>query len=242
MGTMLEPIESAIMPEPGADAEVQPVTIQSDDTVIGTRLGQAINTLWSDHIRLSADHKKSARELRQVRLVLAERLHAMKSLLSRPGRNGQWRSWLRERGIARTTADRLVARHAETLGADNENVPTGAIPASIHDGEGAKLAEHLWPDLKNILSTNAFVIDFIGGIARVSGINHQWRSKGVMIFHPVTRTVDELPGTAFETEPASTPSDDADPNADVPAAEPVMATTGVEQIDGDGDNYAGVAV
>ena len=109
---MTEPIESIKTPEPEATAEPamdvpipepepqpepEPAVAQDEDAAIEAKLGQEINTLWSDHIRLSLDHKKSAKELRQIRLVLAERLHAMKSLLSRPGRNGQWRSWLRER-------------------------------------------------------------------------------------------------------------------------------------------------
>lgn len=38
------------------------------------------------------------------------------------------RCWLRERGIPRSTADRLAARHAESLGVHDGNAPSESIP------------------------------------------------------------------------------------------------------------------
>src|SRR5579872_2080932 len=95
--------------------EAQPAPTQPDDSTIETQLANQISSLWKETTRLSADRRASARELRQIRSALAERLYEMKSLLSRPGRNGEWRGWLREQAIPRSTADRLVSRHAETL-------------------------------------------------------------------------------------------------------------------------------
>src|ERR1035437_7246393 len=115
MGTMLDTIENATISEPEPEAETQPGTTRPDDGEIETQLTEEISSLWNQHTRLSADRKATSKELRQIRASLAERLSGMKSLLSRPGRLGQWRGWLNQRGIPRSTADRLVARHAVSL-------------------------------------------------------------------------------------------------------------------------------
>lgn len=109
---MLETIQNAITPESETGIETQSITTQADDSTFENQLTVEIKTLWSDNVRLSSDRKATAKELRQIRASLAERLYAMKSLLSRPGRGGQWRSWLKERGIPRSSADRLCDRHA----------------------------------------------------------------------------------------------------------------------------------
>jgi hypothetical protein len=224
---MLEAIQNAIIPEPEPEAETQPGTTQPDDGTIETQLTQEISTLWSDHVRLSADRKATAKELRQIRASLAERLVAMKSLLSRPGRGGQWRSWLRERGIPRSTADRLVARHAETLCSHDENVPTGAISEPAKPA-AEKLATTVWPSLRKVLTTGESVVEFIGCIAKVSGVAHEWRQEGLMIFNPVPRAADELSGSASATDPAPQLSDEVpaiaeEPGEETPAAPLVAA-------------------
>src|ERR1035437_3784400 len=126
MDATVDAIQDVVMAEP--ETEVQPDPAQPDDTIIEPQLAQEISALWSDHVRLSADRKATSKELRQIRANLAERLFEMKQILSCPGRGGQWRGWLRQRGIPRSTADRLVARYSEALCSHDENVPTGAIP------------------------------------------------------------------------------------------------------------------
>ena len=134
MSTMLETTQNAINPESETGIETQSITTQSDDSTIENQLTDEIKTLWWNHVRLSADRKTTTKELRQIRASLAERLYAMKSLLSRPGRGGQWRSWLKERGIPRSSADRLPT-HAETLGIENKCAHWGNLnPAK--DGLG----------------------------------------------------------------------------------------------------------
>jgi hypothetical protein len=206
MGTMLEAIQNAIIPEP--EAEAQPGTTLADDGAIETQLTQEISDLWSDHVRLSASRKATAKELRQIRASLAERLHAMKSLLSRPGRGGQWRSWLRERGIPRSTADRLVARHAETLGIENGNVPTGAISNSPDDS-AEKLAKSVWQRFRKTLATYEAVIQFIGCIAEISGVGHEQRAEGLVIFKPAPKAADGLAGSAPPGGPVQQSSNEA---------------------------------
>src|SRR5438067_8308768 len=104
----------------------------------------------------------------------------MKSLLSRPGRLGQWRGWLRQQNIPRSTADRLVSRHAETVDADSQNVPTEAISNSPEDGV-ERLAKSVWSRFKKVLTSDEFVINFISRIAEISGVAHEQRAEGLMI-------------------------------------------------------------
>src|ERR1039458_6030253 len=142
MDALVEAIQAVVIAEP--ETEAQPDPTQHVDTIIETQLAQEISTLWTEHTRLSADRKATAKDLRQVRAILAERLFAMKSVLSRPGRGGEWRGWLRKRGIPRSSADRLCARHAETLGSGNEgNVPSGAISNPSED-TAEKVAKDVW--------------------------------------------------------------------------------------------------
>jgi hypothetical protein len=225
---MVEIVEHKIVQEP--QAETQPGTTQPEDSTIENQLTQEISELWSNHTLLSANHKTTAKELRQIRARLAERLYAMKNLLSHPGRGGEWRGWLRERGIPRSTADRLVARHSETLGTAN-NVPTGAIPEPAQ-ATAEKLAKTVWQSIKKVLTTGESVVDFIGCIAKISGVPHEWREIGLMIFNPVPKAADELSGSASAPGLASQPSDDAGANTEDPAAETVMATPANEDVAG----------
>jgi hypothetical protein len=216
---MVETVENNVAQEP--ETETQPDSTQPDDSTIENQLTEEISTLWSDHVRLSANRKTTAKELRLIRATLAERLFSMKKILSRPdaGRGGLWRSWLRERGIPRSTADRLVSRYSETLCVDRENVPSGAISEPAKP-TAEKLAETVWPSLKKVLVTGESVIEFIGCIAKISGVPHEWREIGLMIFNPVPKAADELPGSASpQSDPAPAPSDDAGINTEEPAAE-----------------------
>ena len=229
MGTMLETVENNIVHELEPEAEAQPGTTQPDDGAIETQLTQEISDLWSDHVRLSANHKTTAKELRQIRASLAERLHAMKSLLSHPGRGGQWRGWLKQRGIPRSTADRLVARHAETLGSDNEgNVPTGAISNSPEES-AEQLAKSVWQRFRKVLATDECVIRFIGCIAEISGVAHEQRAEGLVILKPAPKAAAELPESASATDPAPQPSDGGDVSTEEPAAEAAATPTATGQ-------------
>jgi hypothetical protein len=230
MGTMLDTIENAIIPEQEAGTETQPGTTQPDDGAIETQLTEEISTLWSDHVRLSASRKTTSKELRQIRASLAERLHAMKSLLSHPGRGGQWRGWLKQRGIPRSTADRLVARHAETLGSDNEgNVPTGAISNSPEES-AEQLAKSVWQRFRKVLATDECVIRFIGCIAEISGVGHEQRAEGLVILKPAPKAAAELPESASATDPAPQPSDGGDVSTEEPAAEAAATPPAAGQV------------
>jgi hypothetical protein len=216
--------DAAAEPETGG----QPGTAQPDDAVIETQLAQEISTLWSDHVRLSGARRATSKELRQVRARLAERLFAMKQILCRAGRAGQWRSWLRQQHIPRSTADRLAMRHAETLGGDEGNVPTGAIPGSPEDS-AETLAKSVWLRIGKFLVTDESVIQFIGHIAELSGIGHERRDEGLLIFNPVSKAAGELPASAPETGAAPQPSSEAPAAVEEPLVETAATPMATEQ-------------
>jgi hypothetical protein len=227
MGTIVEIVENALIPEP--EAEVQPGTTQPDDSTIENQLTQEISTLWSDHVRLSADRKATSKELRQIRAGLAERLSGMKSLLSRPGRLGQWRGWLRQQGIPRSTADRLVSRHAETLVGDNGNVPTGAI-SGPGEADAEKLAKNVWLRFGKLLTTHESILRFIGCIVTASGVAHEQREEGLVIFNLVGKPADDLPGSVSVAQPVPQPPDEAPAITKEPGEETVATAMAAEDV------------
>jgi hypothetical protein len=139
---------------------------------------------------------------------------------------------LRERGIPRSTADRFVARHAETLCSHNDNVPTGAISEPAKP-TADKLAEAVWSALRNVLTAGESVVQFIGCIAKVSGVADEWREEGLVILNAIPEAADGLPGSASpQSDPASQPSDDGDAEGAEPAAETATATPANEALAG----------
>jgi hypothetical protein len=208
MGTNLDTIQSAIVPEPLT--EFGPESAQTNDNAIENHLTQEITTLWSNHTRLSGDRKTTAKELRLIRTRLAERLAAMKSLLSRPGRNGQWRSWLNERGIPRSSADRLCARHLETLDHRDGDAPGEAISNSS-DNPAEKLAKSVWSRYGKVLTTHEIIVRFLAAIAEIAGLPHDWRQDGLMILHAPPIPSDAMDSFGSAIESTTTPSDEVVP-------------------------------
>jgi hypothetical protein len=217
MDTMIA-IQDVVSTEP--EAGEPPDSAQSHDAAIESRLAEEISTLWSDHVRLSAERKLTGKELRQIRARLAEQLHQMKALLARPGRGGEWRGWLRERGIPRSSADRLVARYAETLGSEGE-LHTEAISDPTPNAE--KLATSVWSTVKKTLVTGESVIEFLGKLAHISGVPHEWRDEGLMIFHAASKPANGVTSTGVSAEaacPAPLPAEGDGHPAESPATVP----------------------
>jgi len=104
-----------------------PVHSEQFETEAERKLATDINDLWSFHVQAQNTVATTRDELKAVRQRLGERLHEMKLLLARPGRNGQWSSFLQQQSIPRSTADRLVAGHERSL-APETNCVSDAIP------------------------------------------------------------------------------------------------------------------
>jgi hypothetical protein len=234
MDAMVDAIQDVVTAEP----EAQHCTTQPDDGTIESQLTEEISALWGAHVGLSANHKTTAKELRQIRASLAERLHAMKSLLSCPGRLGQWRGWLRQQGIPRSTADRLVSRHAETLVGENGNVPTGAI-SEPGEANAEKLAKNVWLRIGKLLTTDESVIQFIGCIVTASGVAHEQREEGLVIFNLVGKPADDLPGSVSVAQPVPQPPDEAPAITKEPGDETAAAPLAAEDVAGIADASSG---
>jgi hypothetical protein len=237
MDALIQAIQDVVIAEP--ETEAQPDPTQADDGAVEIQLTNQISSLWSENTRLNADRRTTAKDLREIRTILAERLYEMKSLLSRPGRGGQWRSWLKERGINRSSADRLVAHHGETLCNHEEDAPHEATSNSQAD-TAEKLARDVWSRLRKVLDTHETVVRFLASIAEISGVSHEWRKEGLMLFNPVPKATDELPTTAIASEstcPAPQPPGGDANSADAPA-EVAAGTPATEQVAGVGEDHA----
>jgi hypothetical protein len=173
---------------------------EASDSATETQLAAEISELWSQHTKLSGTRRMTAKELRLLRAKLGERLHAMKQLLCRVGRGGQWRGYLRAQHIPRTTADRLCERYAETLTAETENVPTGAINEPEDTVE--QLAQSLLPRLKRILPDTQSVFRFVAAIAVAFNLISETTEDCILVSQPKERG-ENSPSTTGAPEAAS---------------------------------------
>jgi hypothetical protein len=199
-----EPEIPQVVDQPEADqpeAEPEPAIIEDADAGEKSRLTEEIIGLWSQHLELSGTRKATARELRLIRNRLAERLYQVKTLLARPGRGGEWRGWLRERAIPRSTADRLVSRHAETLGNENGNVLSGAINENENAVE--PLVQSLLPRLKRTLPDIPSVFKFIAAVGGAFGLSAETTEDCLLLSQPKTVQSEDSPSATGAPEAES---------------------------------------
>jgi hypothetical protein len=161
--------------------------VQPDDTTIESQLTVEITTLWSEHVRVHASQKATSKQLRLIRATLSQRLYEVKSLLSRPGRSGEWCGWLKQRGIPRSTADRLVTRYAESLTGEAGNCPSEAI--SPDEDVIDKLLQSILPRLRRVLTTKEAVLEFVLRLATNLDLTLDARNVGTLIL--TTEQIDE---------------------------------------------------
>lgn len=183
-----------------------PTAVQPEqlDAETEQRLTTDINELWSWHVRAQNTVVTTKEELKLIRQRLGERLHRMKQLLARPGRGGQWSSFLQEHGISRTTADRLVAGH-ERLLAPESNCPNGAIPApTAKDIE--ELFKSIRPKLARVLTTRESVYGFVLCLISRASLPHERRDEGILLLHPTVVAPAESNSVALDYIPDAKPA------------------------------------
>ena len=73
---------------------------------------------WDAHLHYQGSMKETNQKAREVRQHLGKLLFHLKQVLAKPGRLGQWSSFLKEHRIPRATADRLVTRYQHSLDPD----------------------------------------------------------------------------------------------------------------------------
>jgi hypothetical protein len=114
-----------------------------------TEIGETITGLWVAHANAKIVARATNEKLRALRATLGEQLSRMKQILSKPGRGGQWSSFLSERGIPRATADRLASRHLRSLNPDKNCV--GEEISEPTEEEVQRLLTSVWPKLRRVL-------------------------------------------------------------------------------------------
>ena len=147
-------------------AEITPLTDAPSKTQaeIETRLTEDIRSLWAAHQETKTASKRSKDELKTVRTALAEKLHAMKSILVRTGRGGGWAAYLRAHKLPRASADRHVATHESRLNPPSEKRLTEAISEPTED-DIRRLVCSLLPRLRRVLTTRDWVDWFAEEVA-----------------------------------------------------------------------------
>jgi hypothetical protein len=205
------------------------------------KLAEEISRLWEVRVQTKDVVQKNKEELKTIREQLGERLFQMKQLLARPGRNEQWSAWLKERHISRATADRLVQRFAATL--PGHESPHDAIPEPATP-TAEKLAATVWSSsLRKVLVTGESVFQFLASIAQISGIPHEQRQEGLMIFNPVPvpKAADEVPASAPAADPAPQLAHEASAAPEEPGAETAATPMAVGVVAAAVDAVAGIA-
>lgn len=158
------------------------------------QLADDIGELWQVHSQAQGTLRKTRDELKIVRANLAERLHELKCVLSRPGRSGQWSGFLASKKIPRTTADRLVLLHEKSINVDG-NRTDGATKKLSDDGI-AQVAKATWARLQSKLGTHEAIYQFFSKLIIESGIPFDTFDDGILILLPVTALEPTVPAIA----------------------------------------------
>ena len=143
-----------------------------------------ITALWSAHQDGKATAKRTRHELKELRRSLAERLHTMKTLLAHTGRGGQWTSYLKAHRIPRTSADRYVRDHEESLNPGSTKRPSGAITDPTED-DVKKFFQRILPRLRCTLTSYDAVYYFVREMHfKLPNCNSEFTDMGIMVAGP----------------------------------------------------------
>jgi hypothetical protein len=186
-------LDAAISETPQADGPSQ------DESVLTTGITQ----LWQVHCDYQTSIKHETEQFRALRNKLGKLLHQMKELLARPGRNGQWSAWLKERAIPRATADRLVLKYERTLH-QNANCLTESISEPTEE-EIQKVFFKVLPKLRRVLRTPQGLYRFVDLLTlSFDGTGRRVTEEGILVVKPVRLTEPvESSGTESVVEPLS---------------------------------------
>jgi hypothetical protein len=131
------------------------------------QLTNEVAELWMIHNEAKTSLHRGRDELKRIRTDLSQRLHALKAVLSRPGRGGAWSSFLVSQTIPRSTADRLVRAHKKTMSADPDSCTTGQTKESS-EVVIRRYVHALWPRLSRVLTTPEALDVFVAELRRTA--------------------------------------------------------------------------
>jgi hypothetical protein len=157
----------------------EPTSAVEDEVCLTTEIIQ----YWDLHLRHQGSMQETTRQARVVRKHLGSLLFRLKQVLAKPGRDGRWSSFLREHGIPRATADRLVARHQQSLDPSANRLNEATSKPTAEQVE--KLFNSLRPRLRRVLVTPGSVYQFV--LVLASTCNDpcfELREEGILVRMP----------------------------------------------------------
>lgn len=155
-----------------------------DESVLTTGITQ----LWQVHRDYQASIKHETEKFRALRNDLGKLLHQMKELLARPGRSGQWSSFLKGHKIPRATADRLVQRYERSLHPNTNRLSESISEPTERDIQN--LVARVLPKLRRVLRTPQSRFRFVELLTSVyDGIDRRATEEGILIVKPSQQTV-----------------------------------------------------
>jgi hypothetical protein len=204
------PSLSEFPPQAPAPEVSQPDGASQDEANLSAETVQ----LWQVHQDCQTAIKHETQQFRSLRGELGRLLHQMKALLSTPGRNGKWSSWLKERRIPRATADRLVLKFERSLHPDSNCLSESITEPT--EAEIQTLLDRLLPKLRKALPTPASSYKFIELLVSSLTLVHQASEEGLTIVKPVQKTAVVEPVQEAQHEPVEAPAEPVPVIADVP--------------------------
>lgn len=163
------------------------------------KLADEIKHLWAVHVEAQTTVKKTKAELEAIRQQLGERLHEMKQLLARPGRNGRWPSFLRSQGIARPTAERLVRPHEAPVGPQPDSA--GGQVGEPTDADVERFFDSYWFRMRKRHPTRQGAYDFLLWYVENLGLAHEVQVNGILVINPTADSPGEPSSAAVAPAP-----------------------------------------
>jgi len=147
--------------------------------------------------------KETTQKAREIREHLGKLLFRLKQVLAKPGRDGRWSSFLKEHGIPRATADRLVARHQRSLDRNANRLSEATSEPTAEQVQ--KVFNSVWPRLRCVLVTPSSIYQFV--LALASACNDpcfEVGKDGILVLRPIAEAMNspQQMNSAAETDDA----------------------------------------
>ena len=201
-----EQIQDPILVDSPVPEISQPESPSSDEGILTNEIVE----LWQVHESHQTSIKHETEQFRALRNKLGKLLHQMKELLARPGRNGQWSAWLKERAIPRATADRLALKYEQSLH-PHANCLTESISEPTEE-EILKLFGKMLPKLRRVLRTSQSVYRFVDLLTlSCDGTGRRVSEEGILVMKPSQNAVSD----AFAGEVVAQPQTGPQPEVEL---------------------------
>lgn len=146
-------------------------------------LGKEIVELCEAHRRKRLAAKRTRGEMTATRDELSKKLYALKLFLAHRGRGGQWTQYLNFAGLAKTTADRYVAKYEASLETVAPNLPSGEIKQPAEDAT-AQFIRQIMPKIRKALTTQDAVWGLVAELVELPTTDAEWTDSGVFFHRP----------------------------------------------------------